>query len=245
MYFRARYYDPQLGEFISRDPLGYVDGMSLYRGYFVPTNADPFGKFLVLTGEDDDRYFWTRDQWKAWADKGNRVPGHWWEDWPGDYSGPLPNDTAPEPIDWGENVFGGLNGLAQALADRDNEDRRNPGHNGCKCYERWNNRSRGRPPGVDGKYATPGTFYVDCGKEGNIAVRKYQGKCVTLSFKFDQRCPGRSCQKKSCWIYRGFICKHSRNRKTGEVKKSWVGLDTHPRFPSRDRLSDVRTNCAK
>jgi len=43
MYFRARYYDPQLGEFISRDPLGYVDGMSLYRGYFAPGAVDPFG----------------------------------------------------------------------------------------------------------------------------------------------------------------------------------------------------------
>jgi RHS repeat-associated protein len=33
-HFRARWYDPSTGGFISRDPLGYVDGMSLYRGYF-------------------------------------------------------------------------------------------------------------------------------------------------------------------------------------------------------------------
>ena len=45
MYFRARYYDPATGEFISRDPLEYVDGMSLYRGYFVPGGVDPFGLF--------------------------------------------------------------------------------------------------------------------------------------------------------------------------------------------------------
>ena len=43
MYFRARYYDPQTGEFISRDPLGYVDGMSQYRAYFVPGATDPSG----------------------------------------------------------------------------------------------------------------------------------------------------------------------------------------------------------
>ena len=43
MYFRARYYSPQLGQFISRDPLGYVDGMSQYRAYFVPGGMDPFG----------------------------------------------------------------------------------------------------------------------------------------------------------------------------------------------------------
>jgi RHS repeat-associated protein len=44
-YFRARWYDPALGRFISRDPLGFVDGMSLYRGYFVPEGVDPSGSF--------------------------------------------------------------------------------------------------------------------------------------------------------------------------------------------------------
>ena len=43
-YFRARYYSAQLGRFISRDPLGFVDGMSLYRAYFVPGGTDPEGK---------------------------------------------------------------------------------------------------------------------------------------------------------------------------------------------------------
>jgi RHS repeat-associated protein len=43
LYFRARYYSTELGRFISRDPLGFVDGMSLYRGYFVPGGIDPDG----------------------------------------------------------------------------------------------------------------------------------------------------------------------------------------------------------
>ena len=49
MYFRARYYSPQLGQFISRDPLGYVDGMSQYRAYFVPGGMDPQGLVAVAT----------------------------------------------------------------------------------------------------------------------------------------------------------------------------------------------------
>ena len=43
IYFRARYYNTATGEFISRDPLEYVNGMSLYRGYFVPNGMDPSG----------------------------------------------------------------------------------------------------------------------------------------------------------------------------------------------------------
>ncbi len=43
VYQRARYYDCVTGEFTRRDPLEYVDGMSLYRAYFVPVSVDPDG----------------------------------------------------------------------------------------------------------------------------------------------------------------------------------------------------------
>ncbi|MCM8532311.1 MAG: hypothetical protein NE330_14205, partial [Lentisphaeraceae bacterium] len=44
-YFRARYFSDELGRFISRDPLGYVDGYGLYNGYFAQYFAnDPSGK---------------------------------------------------------------------------------------------------------------------------------------------------------------------------------------------------------
>ena len=44
-YFRARYFSDEMGRFISRDPLGYVDGMSLYNGYFAERFwLDPSGK---------------------------------------------------------------------------------------------------------------------------------------------------------------------------------------------------------
>jgi len=42
-YARARMYSAGLGRFISRDPLGYVDGSSLYNAYFVPNKLDPSG----------------------------------------------------------------------------------------------------------------------------------------------------------------------------------------------------------
>ena len=47
-YFRARYYDPTSGEFVSRDPLEYVDGMSLYRGYMGVKAVDPFGGNTIV-----------------------------------------------------------------------------------------------------------------------------------------------------------------------------------------------------
>jgi RHS repeat-associated protein len=47
-YFRARYYGPTLGRFLSEDPLGYVDGMNLYRGYFLPRYVDPSGTSISV-----------------------------------------------------------------------------------------------------------------------------------------------------------------------------------------------------
>jgi RHS repeat-associated protein len=48
LYFRHRYYDPQLGRFITPDPMGYVDGSSMYQ--FAGNNpidfADPMGLCL-------------------------------------------------------------------------------------------------------------------------------------------------------------------------------------------------------
>jgi RHS repeat-associated protein len=46
-YFRARYFDGKLGRFAGRDPLKYIDGMSMYLAYFVPAKMDPTGESTV------------------------------------------------------------------------------------------------------------------------------------------------------------------------------------------------------
>jgi RHS repeat-associated protein len=52
-YMRARYYDPQLGKFLSEDPIGVEGGLNLY-GYVGndPANrTDPFGEEMVCWSE--------------------------------------------------------------------------------------------------------------------------------------------------------------------------------------------------
>ena len=45
LYVRNRYYDPEIGRFITADPMGYVDGPSMYQfGGYSPVNfTDPLG----------------------------------------------------------------------------------------------------------------------------------------------------------------------------------------------------------
>lgn len=55
LYYRARFYDPRLGRFIHRDPLGYASGPSLYAyARNTPTNyIDPAGtRSVTVTGAE-------------------------------------------------------------------------------------------------------------------------------------------------------------------------------------------------
>ena len=64
-YFRARYFDDGLGRFVGRDPLGYVDGLSMYRGYFVPLGLDPTG---MLRCCERIEQFWLAENYKDLID---------------------------------------------------------------------------------------------------------------------------------------------------------------------------------
>jgi len=52
LFARNRYFSPELGRFISRDPAGYVDGMGLYAGYFAPNGLDPTCMMAECAEED-------------------------------------------------------------------------------------------------------------------------------------------------------------------------------------------------
>ena len=65
-YFRARYFEPELGCFVSRDPLGFVDGNSVYQGWFTPAfQIDPNGHKVIwihFNFSSDGITFW-QNRW--------------------------------------------------------------------------------------------------------------------------------------------------------------------------------------
>jgi RHS repeat-associated protein len=66
-YFRSRYYHAELGIFVSRDAESYVDGLSLYAAYFVPTDVDPTGLCMQL--QDGPANIGTETPGGTWAGK--------------------------------------------------------------------------------------------------------------------------------------------------------------------------------
>ncbi|MDY7095737.1 MAG: RHS repeat-associated core domain-containing protein [Acidobacteriota bacterium] len=59
LYFRNRYYDPELGRFITADPLGYVDGPSQY--LFAMNSPVVFGDPLGLYRGSREEQAWVRE----------------------------------------------------------------------------------------------------------------------------------------------------------------------------------------
>ena len=106
-FFRARYYHAPLGRFLSRDPAGYVDGMSLYRAYFVPGDVDPTGKYCVecvcrYSGRDD-QIFNVETDCRSGDDEETcckkKCPGSFWRRCLGDNSPEYTGDWSPCKVD--------------------------------------------------------------------------------------------------------------------------------------------------
>ncbi len=77
-YFRNRMMSPELGRFVSRDPLGYVDGYNLYEygGGNPLKRLDPMGLDYIDVCESSKRVFWvTQRRRRFWRDVDDwRVP---------------------------------------------------------------------------------------------------------------------------------------------------------------------------
>jgi len=85
IYVRNRYYDPELGRFITADPLGYVDGPSMYQfaGYSPVNFSDPLGleggwiierEHRQLEEAGIDPYLWRRGN----VDAVDSPAPRWW-----------------------------------------------------------------------------------------------------------------------------------------------------------------------
>jgi RHS repeat-associated protein len=72
-YFRNRYYSDSNGRFISRDPIGYVDGFNLYRGYFVVNGKDSYGynytKTEIAFKNEDNTETEKNENWASYTGK--------------------------------------------------------------------------------------------------------------------------------------------------------------------------------
>ena len=92
-YYRARYYDPSVGRFLSEDPLEFRAGTNSYRyvGNRVVNDTDPGG--LFPTG---------RDKWYGHNDPAFQ----WW--WHRCYWKNMPYDGTKEDIEFGWDVWNAL-----------------------------------------------------------------------------------------------------------------------------------------
>lgn len=89
LYMRARYYDPEIGRFINKDPIGLLGGLNLYAyGGNNPVRFnDPFGLYKPnLIDILSRRGNWGGEHWsgRRWVEKGElgdiSVPAANWED---------------------------------------------------------------------------------------------------------------------------------------------------------------------
>ena len=93
IYVRNRSYEPTAGRWLSMDPLGFTDGSSLYRAYFVPGAVDAGGQFIGRLLDTDDATG-TKCKIAIRCGKTGLRSGIYW----GTHCGIM--------VDWGGNIYG-------------------------------------------------------------------------------------------------------------------------------------------
>lgn len=181
-HYRARIYDSISGRFLGRDPLGYVDGDSLYLGYFVPTLFDPFGTTTTIDGSHDgfDPEWLESSGCYDYCIASGHSPSRChdycnYDNPPSEW--PFPSPHPDWPIGWGDEI---------PFNDGDPypTPQMEPEQNGaavCKCTFDRNGRvypgyNVERPAGINGKKSQPGFTTVPC-KVGKKAIMRYKGTC--------------------------------------------------------------------
>ena len=191
-HFRARMYDAVSGRFCSKDPVGYRDGYSLYRSYFVPSDVDPSGNHL-LPVTSSGCFDYCRAQGGT-SEYCLSLCG----------SLPVTSGSHPDLVYWGEEV------------DRWNPNdgkrtfefpEKNDPADACQCKD-----PRFLPgvklgvkgtislvrPTVDGEVSGVGVTWIAC-EEGERVILRYQAEC------HDNQ-EGCKCEKKGCSIYTTWRC---------------------------------------
>ena len=86
IYVRVRMYEPTTGRWLSKDPLGFVDGPNLFGAYFVPCGLDFTGSSINCAGKCPQIHDGNMEQQVSWygcfcgagngtGPEGNKPPG--------------------------------------------------------------------------------------------------------------------------------------------------------------------------
>jgi len=129
MYYRAGFYDPQLGRFISEDPLGFRGGDVNIYAYVGnnPTNlADPTGQWSTEVHNaiikeafgkclDDHQLFWLKEA-NGYVDGGTFHSGAWMERYAYQHGMRAPNQSIEEARRLADDFISGHLQVARNLA---------------------------------------------------------------------------------------------------------------------------------
>ncbi len=209
-HFRARWYDPTTGGFISRDPLGYVDGMSLYRGYFGLKSIDPTGLMLVSDGGRDDSF---PVLWHKYLPVDIML---WWDYERNGGGNPFPG-SIPGPI-------------KLPITVPDDEYPNEPQDPDCECKNIPGANVRPKAPSTGRYPPVAGQTFAECIADKSMEERtttKYVGECMIPGRVMPLFCT--KCAASKCWIYTRWQCKKRRLTPTSpypHIKTEWSAISS-------------------